>query len=206
MVHSIPVTRFVFVLSLTLGVLITLAACTPAQRAAVQKGAPMIDATASPVPPESGQRNQPVIENGVAKVSIAATDGAAWGYVPNLIEVPVGQAVSLTLSNHGVVDHDIEFTNMPVGTMEATEGAHGGTDAGHHTKSVVAAHARAGGTATVRFTPAEPGTYEFSCTLPGHKQAGMVGRMVVQASGLTHATTERSHKEDLSGDASTAHR
>ena len=36
-----------------------------------------------------------------------------------------------------------------------------------------------GTTATVLFTPTQIGEYEFECTIPGHKEAGMVGRVTV---------------------------
>ncbi len=31
------------------------------------------------------------------------------------------------------------------------------------------------------FTPSKPGTYEFFCTVAGHKEAGMVGTLTVKA-------------------------
>jgi uncharacterized cupredoxin-like copper-binding protein len=34
---------------------------------------------------------------------------------------------------------------------------------------------------TLEFTPTKPGTYEFICTVPGHKEAGMVGALIVKA-------------------------
>jgi uncharacterized cupredoxin-like copper-binding protein len=36
-----------------------------------------------------------------------------------------------------------------------------------------------GQSATLDFTPSKPGTYEFWCTVPGHKEAGMRGTLVV---------------------------
>ena len=50
---------------------------------------------------------------------------------------------------------------------------------GGHEADVVAAHAIAGTNASVIFTPTEAGVYEFACTLPGHKEAGMVGKLIV---------------------------
>jgi len=53
------------------------------------------------------------------------------------------------------------------------EGSHAPGDAAMH------AHTAAGETVTVTFTPTEPGTYEFYCTVPGHREAGMIGTLVV---------------------------
>ena len=33
--------------------------------------------------------------------------------------------------------------------------------------------------AEVSFTPTEPGTYLFGCTIPGHQEAGMFGALMV---------------------------
>ena len=38
-----------------------------------------------------------------------------------------------------------------------------------------------GSTGTLQFTPSTPGTYQFICTVAGHKEAGMVGTLIVKA-------------------------
>ena len=53
-------------------------------------------------------------------------------------------------------------------------------DDGHHGEGVVAAHAMPGMSASVMFTPTQIGEYEFYCTIPGHREAGMVGRLIVR--------------------------
>ena len=52
-------------------------------------------------------------------------------------------------------------------------------DTGDKPKLHVAAGA--GGKGTLTFTPSKPGTYEFYCTVAGHKEAGMVGILTVTA-------------------------
>ncbi|TMW73916.1 plastocyanin/azurin family copper-binding protein [Alteribacter natronophilus] len=34
-------------------------------------------------------------------------------------------------------------------------------------------------TSSIIFTPLKTGTYEFFCTIPGHKEAGMRGTLIV---------------------------
>ena len=40
-------------------------------------------------------------------------------------------------------------------------------------------HALPGGTAELTFRTGQTGTFDFYCTIPGHKQAGMMGTLTV---------------------------
>lgn len=105
-------------------------------------------------------------------------------YDTNRLEVTVGQPVKLTLHNEGVLEHD--FSIMEI--AHAGEVAEGEAEemAGHdmsHVSEQPEVHVAAptGGNNTIEFTPSEPGEYEFFCTVSGHKEAGMVGTLVVKA-------------------------
>ena len=117
---------------------------------------------------------------GLVEVTLYAVEGRPWRFEPAIVEVPVGHRVKLTLVNDGRAEHDVEIAGVPADV----EGAGGAADhdrlgGGHHLEGVVAAHAEPGTTATVVFTPTAVGEYEFTCTIPGHKEAGMVGKLVV---------------------------
>ena len=114
----------------------------------------------------------------VFEITINANE---WRFGPSVLEVPVGHRVELTLVNNGMVEHDVEVVGVPVediGVAGAVE-RHERLGGGHHEEGVVAAHAEPGTTATVVFTATEIGEYDFACTIPGHKEAGMVGKLVV---------------------------
>src|SRR5437588_3726653 len=67
-----------------------------------------------------------------------------------------GQRVTLTLENGGKTEHDLRIDALD--------------------KQVVA---KPGQTATAEFTLDQPGSYDFYCAIPGHKEAGMRGTLVV---------------------------
>jgi len=116
--------------------------------------------------------------SGVFEITL---DAGEWRFEPSVVEVPVGHRVKLTLVNHGLVEHDVEVVGILAEDIEVVGGVerHARLGGGHHNESVIAAHAEPGTTASVIFTATEAGEYDFACTIPGHKEAGMVGKLVV---------------------------
>ena len=124
---------------------------------------------------EEGDESADVLE-----ITLEAVEGRAWRFEPAVLELPLGQRVKLTLVNDGRAEHDVEFTGVPAEHIELVGGDdHQRLGGGDHGDGVVAAHAAPGTTATVIFTPTKIGEYEYYCTIPGHREAGMLGRAVV---------------------------
>ena len=115
----------------------------------------------------------------VIEITLNAVEGRSWGFDPAVVEVPAGARVKLTLVNDGRAVHDVEIAGIPAEDIDALRGEMHTASGGHHDESLVAAHAAPGTTASVLFTPSESGVYEFACTIPGHREAGMVGKLVV---------------------------
>jgi uncharacterized cupredoxin-like copper-binding protein len=80
-----------------------------------------------------------------------------WKFEPGTLRLPAGQPMAFLLDNRGALEHDILVPAL---------GVH------------VHAQARQAALATVMFEKA--GRYDFECTLPGHKEAGMKGTLVVE--------------------------
>jgi uncharacterized cupredoxin-like copper-binding protein len=94
------------------------------------------------------------------EIKMAATD-LKFG-VPK-IEAKVGQPSKIVLENKGAIEHDIAFPTIKADKPAAS----------------LKAVAKAGQTATLEFTPTAKGSYEYICTVPGHKDAGMKGTINV---------------------------
>ncbi|MBO0883485.1 MAG: nitrite reductase, copper-containing [Mycobacterium sp.] len=92
-------------------------------------------------------------------VTIQASE---FKFNPTSLQLPSGKKVTITLQNTGSVEHD--FTVDALG---------------------VKLSAPAGKAATGEFTLDNPGTYDFYCSVPGHKDAGMHGTLSVMASGVS---------------------
>jgi len=103
-------------------------------------------------------------------------------FEPATLEVTAGQPVELTFQNDDVLDHDFSIMEIPIMNMSSASEPMAGHDMGNMSGEPDLHIAVAVGKSSVlKFTPTKPGTYEFYCTVAGHKEAGMVGTLVVKA-------------------------
>ena len=91
-------------------------------------------------------------------VEVKATD--MMRFEPATITVTSGTPVRLTLTNDGGLEH-----NWVVDNLDGRK---------------VQVDAKSKASAIGEFTPTGSGTYEFYCSVPGHREAGMTGTLVVQ--------------------------
>ena len=101
-------------------------------------------------PPTNSQPVVPASQPSGTAFSIGATDLA---FDLKAVKVPADGEVTVTLTNKGVVEHDFVVDALGVKI-----------------------YARPGETVSGTLT-AKAGTYEFYCSIAGHKQAGMVGTL-----------------------------
>lgn len=108
-------------------------------------------------------------------VTIAGTE---MKFTPTDIRVAAGQKVVVNFENKGATEHDLNFVKVPASAVKTP------TSAGHsttgHSSSDIHAAVKAGASATLEFVAKEKGSYEFVCTVPGHKDAGMRGKLIVE--------------------------
>jgi uncharacterized cupredoxin-like copper-binding protein len=115
----------------------------------------------------------------IQEVSLTAVDMA---FQPDALEVTAGRPVRLTMTNEGALDHDFSILEIPMEIVGATAEAMPGHDMGAMTADPQLHMAvNMGLSNAIEFTPTKPGTYEFFCTVAGHRDAGMLGTMVVKA-------------------------
>jgi len=87
--------------------------------------------------------------------------------------VPAGQSVTLDLTNNGSVEHSWAVMSKPVTGPSFTDADKANV---LFTKVLPA-----GGAEKTTFTsPTSPGEYQVICDIPGHYEAGMVGKLTVQ--------------------------
>ena len=101
---------------------------------------------------------------------------AEFQFQPTEITVNVGQPIKLVLNNNGTVLHDFVSTDAMVEVMEEHGAEH--DMAGMQTNMHAAIEA--GQQSTLEFKATQPGTYTFYCTIAGHREAGMEGKLIVK--------------------------
>jgi uncharacterized cupredoxin-like copper-binding protein len=105
-------------------------------------------------------------------------------YTPSVFEVTAGVPVELTLVNQDSLEHDFSILEIPLESVSAADpmSAEHQMEMGEAApEPVLHVAAEPGATNRLSFTPTKPDRYEFYCTVPGHKEAGMVGTLVVNA-------------------------
>jgi len=104
------------------------------------------------------------------KLTVELTD---FKFTPDMFTVPAGKEITMAVNNQGAVEH--EFVIMKYGT-EVTS-PFGEDDEGNIYWEVELEN---GVSETLTFTaPSEPGEYQISCGIPGHHEAGMIGKLIV---------------------------
>ena len=96
-----------------------------------------------------------------ADLSVTATE---FAFDQPTLRVEPGQRVHLSLNNRGVIEHNLHVDGAPA-VLDAKPGQIAQAD--------------------VAFD--QPGTYEFFCSIPGHREAGMNGQLIVGELANTHA-------------------
>lgn len=90
----------------------------------------------------------------------------------DVLELTAGQVVEIALENRGTLAHDFTIDEIPAEVSAA----------GLRRPDNFNVHVPLGrgGTAELLLRVTEPGEYVFYCSIPGHRQAGMEGTLVVR--------------------------
>jgi len=103
----------------------------------------------------TGCQSQQAAASQVADITVVTSE---FKFNPGTITVRMGQRVRVTLDNtKGTLKHDFHQPDLSL---------HAEVDAGKKT--------------VFEFTPTKAGTFDLTCDVPGHKDAGMAGKLIVQ--------------------------
>jgi nitrite reductase (NO-forming) len=97
-------------------------------------------------------------ELGEGKMAFVGVGGEIEGIVNPVLRVNVGDVVQVTLVNNDGIDHDVVFPDFKAATDRVS---------------------RKGASSVTVFRADKAGEHAYFCSLPGHRQSGMEGKLVV---------------------------
>ena len=96
------------------------------------------------------------------------------------ISISADEPVTITLVNKGLVEHDFVIEKIDARmTFLQDSGSEVHHAHGEESDFDVHASAQVDTTTVIELTVLEPGTYQFFCSVEGHKEAGMIGELIV---------------------------
>jgi uncharacterized cupredoxin-like copper-binding protein len=98
-------------------------------------------------------------------------------FLPDRVEVKRGEQVRFMLSNGGVLDHEFVLATAEENVKHAEE-MKKNPDMEHDDPNARRLKPKKRDEIVWRFTKA--GSFEFGCLIPGHREAGMIGVVVVK--------------------------
>ena len=104
--------------------------------------------------------------------------GGKMSFIPAVIEVKQGEQLKLILRNNGEIDHELVLATLEMNLEHAREMVKN-PDMEHDDPNAKRVQPKKSGEIVWQFTKA--GEFDFSCLIPGHREAGMTGRVIVKA-------------------------
>jgi uncharacterized cupredoxin-like copper-binding protein len=109
-------------------------------------------------------------------ITMTENDGKMQ-FIPNRIEIRKGEQVKFALRNNGELDHEIILATLDMNNAHAKEMAKN-PDMEHDEPNAKRLQPKKTGDIIWKFTKA--GEFDFSCLIPGHREAGMTGTILVK--------------------------
>jgi uncharacterized cupredoxin-like copper-binding protein len=124
----------------------------------------------------AGEPGDPSRPFRVVRISIHDGKGA-MGYTPQSIEVHLGEQIKFIIWNDGIYNHEFILASTADNLKHAAlmkqypemehDDPNGKTIGSYNSAEIL-----------WRFS--KKGTFEFSCLIPGHREAGMIGKVIVE--------------------------
>jgi len=98
-------------------------------------------------------------------------------FIPNHIEVRKGEQIKFVIRNNGALDHEFVLATAAE-NLKHEDLMKKYPDMEHADPNAIRVGPQKTGEIVWKFTKA--GTFEFDCLIPGHREAGMTGQVIVK--------------------------
>ena len=112
----------------------------------------------------------------IVLVTMQEADGKMM-FIPSRVEVKSGEQVKFIIRNGGALDHEFILASTEENLKHA-EAMKKNPDMEHDDPNGKSIATKKNGEMVWKFT--KKGTFEYGCLIPGHREAGMIGTVVVK--------------------------
>ena len=112
----------------------------------------------------------------LVQVTMAERDGKMV-FIPDRIEVRRGEQIKFAMRNNGELDHELVLATLQENLKHAID-MQKNPDMEHDDPNAKRLAPKKTGEIVWQFTKA--GEFDFSCLIPGHREAGMTGKIIVK--------------------------
>lgn len=124
----------------------------------------------------AGEPGDPQKESRTVNVTMKDTDGKLT-FDPALVKVRSGEQIRFVVTNAGQLDHEF-FLGSPDEISKHEAIMKKFPDMEHNDANVI--RLKPGETKEIVWHFTKPGDFEYACLLPGHLEAGMLGKVVAE--------------------------
>jgi uncharacterized cupredoxin-like copper-binding protein len=124
----------------------------------------------------AGEPGDPKRPSKIVTVSMRESDGKML-FVPERLEIRQGEQVRFVLTNDGLLDHEFILATTEENLRHAQEMVHH-PDMAHDEPNGKRLAPKQRGEIVWRFT--RKGQFEYGCLIPGHREAGTTGIVIVK--------------------------
>jgi len=111
-------------------------------------------------------------------INVVMKDGSgAMEFIPNVVTIKKGEQIRFKLRNDGVMDHELVIGTLEDNLKHAEE-MKKNPDMEHDDPNAKRLAPKKSGDIVWLFDKA--GEFDFSCLIPGHREAGMTGKIIVR--------------------------
>ena len=112
----------------------------------------------------------------IVQITMRETDGKMM-FMPERVEVRTGEQIKFVIRNNGELDHEFVLATTAENLKHA-EAMKKNPDMEHDDPNAKRVPPKKADEIVWKFT--KKGTFEYGCLIPGHREAGMIGTVVVK--------------------------
>lgn len=124
----------------------------------------------------AGEPGNPKKPARIVQVTMGESDGKML-FVPARLEIKKGDQIKFVLRNNGRLDHEFVLAST-ADNLEHAEAMRKNPDMAHEEPNGRQLAPNKAGEIVWKFT--KTGEFEYACLIPGHREAGMIGTILVK--------------------------